>query len=96
MKSFTITDRGQFNAKEVILTVIKAPLGGPKGGGTTVDEMRADIRLLDLIEKAEGEVLIEDSDWSRLCNKLTAFPFAFSDGDLLAICESVLDAKAPQ
>lgn len=87
------------NTDTTTLTIIHAvaatPLGGGKQGGTSIDDMRLDVRLLDAVEKVKPdatEMDLEDADWNRLCAKLKHYPFAFANRQLLAIIDDILNA----
>lgn len=95
MRNITLINNEKFKAAVVLKEVVKLPLGGGQRGGTQVDEMRRDMRLLDALEASDGDRLdLEDADWNRLCEKIKAFPFAISDRELLALLDAVLQAPA--
>ena len=92
MKTIELKTYGKLAAKDVLLEVVRQPVGGGTKGGIPLEDMRSDIRLLDKIEPATDSVDLEDADWSRLCRKIKEFPFAFSDRNIVAICDAVLEA----
>lgn len=92
MKTIELKTFGKLAAKDMLLEVVRQPIGGGIKGGTPLEDMRADIRLLDKIEPATDSVELEDADWTRLCRKVREFPFAYSDRNIVAICDAVLSA----
>lgn len=93
MRTFTLPQLGDLPAREVLVEVAKQPKGGVGNGAITVEGMRRDIRLLDVLEPAIGRVLLEEADWAHLCDKLRVFPFAATDRRLVQLCDLVLNAE---
>lgn len=93
MKTIELRTFGRMSTKEVLLEIVRQPVGGGVKGGVAIDDMRADIRLMDKIEPAIDSLSLEDADWARLCRKVKEFPFAYSDRNIISICDAVLEAK---
>jgi hypothetical protein len=77
------------NEKEVLLVVANAvdPQAGMK-----VSEMGKAIQLADKIESAGQLLILEDSDWKNLCDKINTFPFGIVDKRLYALTQKVINA----
>lgn len=93
MRTFPLPVLGDLSAKDVLVEVVKQPKGGIGNAAVTVEGMRRDIRLLDMLEPATDGVTLEEADWSHLCDKLKAFPFMSTDRRLVQICDAVLEAE---
>ena len=79
--------------KDLLRTIVKQPSGGAVSGkGIDLDDMRKDIRLLDVIDKVGNVFEFEDADWGRLCAKIKAFPFGVADVGIVQFCDDVLEA----
>lgn len=92
MRTVTLQDRTLFKARDLLTEIVKQPLGGSERGATTLDHMRLDIRLLDRLAGQGATIDLEEADWTRLCAKVKAFPFAFSDRSVVEFCDDVLNA----
>lgn len=77
--------------QDTLVEIAKWPLGGP-GKAVTVPDMRLDVVLMKAVESAGDVLVLEEAQWTRLCDKLNAYPFAFSNADTLAMIDDVLGA----
>lgn len=94
MKLIALHDRDPFKIRDVIRAVASQP---NPGRGIDVAEMRQRCRLLDALEKAQGDSLaLEDADHALLVRLINAFQFATAHPQLLAIVDDVVEAKIPQ
>lgn len=94
MKRIPLRDEAPFKTRDVLQTV--ASQAAP-GKGIDADEMRRRCRLLDALEKADGnELVLEDADHALLVRLIKGFQFAAAHPKLLVIIDDVLDAKAPE
>lgn len=94
MKSIPLRDEAPFKSIEVITLVVKQPV---QGQGINADDMRRRVRLLDALEKADGDsLLLEDADHAVLVRLINGFQFGTADRRLLQIIDDIADAKAPQ
>jgi hypothetical protein len=61
--------------------------------GINYRDMKAAIELADKIMAAgDAPLMLEDTDWKSLCEKLEAYPFGIVDRDLHDLIQSVVDA----
>jgi hypothetical protein len=73
---------------DVITQVIRRPLDPQKGAD--IEEMRRGIRVMDAVEKSNGQVLeLEDADWEHLKTKTLAMPWGFVDRRILQFVDDV-------
>lgn len=95
MRTIELKTEAGFDYRELLLAIVKAPMAAGAQGGTQLEAMRADIRLLDKLEPAKpGEkVDLEDADWGHLSNKVRAYPFAISDRRVVKMCDEIIDAE---
>jgi hypothetical protein len=78
--------------RELIEQVVRVPLN--RQTGATIDEMRRSIRVLDALEAAsDGVLVLEDSDWQVLRDKVEVFPWGMVDRRLLAFYDDVVGAS---
>ena len=89
MKTFKLVEGQQFKAKDVLVQVLT--LGGQQG--MTFAEMRKRSKVIDVIEKAEGAVSLEDTDFDLLKRVFDGFVFAIRHPDLEAIGTAVEEAS---
>lgn len=77
--------------RDIIENAIRFPLD--RQTGATVDEMRKGIRILDALDRAQGDVLeLEDADWDFLKQKVEKFPWAGTDRRFLRFYDDVTGA----
>lgn len=89
MKAIPVRSGGTFGT----LAIIKeASETNPKG--MNVAEMRSRIRILDAVEKADGnsEVVLEDADHTTLTEAINSMPWARADRSILQIIDDILTA----
>lgn len=91
MKTFKLNARGSSSAKTLLTEIASLSSGGM---GQTLDAVRRDVRILNVIEPlSDGDtVSLEDADWERLVGKINSFPFRKADRDQMAICDDVIEA----
>jgi hypothetical protein len=96
MRTVPLKTLGDLKAVEMLIQVVKQPTGTIANGGTTIEQMRNDIRLLDKLEPAQDmdSITLEDADWAHLRTKLSQFPFGIADRRIIEICEDVFNAPA--
>lgn len=76
---------------DIIRNVIRQPLDRQKGAD--IGEIRRGIRVLDALERCDGQVLeLEDSDWEHLRDKTQSMPWGVVDRRILRFCEDILEA----
>lgn len=82
-----------FSYLDVMLTI----LGGPVQQGVTLVEQKADIDLMNILEKAKedkkAEVFMEDKDWQHLNHRIQQHKFPFSNKVLYAFGEDIKNAE---
>ena len=54
MRTLTLTNETDFDSRSILLAVVRAPTAGGQQGGTSIETMRRDIRLLDVLEPAKS------------------------------------------
>jgi hypothetical protein len=81
--------------KNIIAQVMRRPLDQERG--IEIDEMRKSIKILDLVEKSNGVLELEDADWELLKQKTLAMPWAVVDPRIVQFHDEVVMAtdKAP-
>jgi len=94
MRTITLKTLGDLAAVDLLTQVVKQPLGSAARGGTVIEQMRLDIRLMDKLDAAQGAQTLdlEDADWGHLTTKLRAFPFGLADKRIVEICDDVFNA----
>jgi hypothetical protein len=90
MRELPSAEYGDVTSREVILQVVRRPLDPQKGAD--VEEMRKGIRILDALDRANGELELEDADWEHLKAKTLAMPWGMVDRRILQFIEDVIDA----
>lgn len=62
--------------------------------GMNLTQMRIRIRILDALDAAgDGDILLEDSDFTVMTEAINAMPWALADRNLLAVIDGILNAK---
>lgn len=75
----------------VIEQAIRVPLD--RQTGSTIDEMRKGIRVLDALDAAKNDVLeLEDADWDFLKLKIEKMPWGMTDRRLVQFYDDVTNA----
>lgn len=77
---------------QVLKEVMTRPLDSQKGAD--INEMRSSIRVLDELDKANGTLELEDSDYESLKTKLLAMPWGVIDRRIVTLIDDVVDAGA--
>lgn len=95
MKRVMLRDRGQYKAREVVLTIAENP---PPGVGISVPDMRKRNRIIDELERQKDTpwVDLEDADHDYLVALTNAFQFATAKPDLLRVLDEILNARTPE
>lgn len=90
MKSIKVIDRKNDLTTVSIVTLVAT---NARQTGVKIDEMRQRLRILDAVEKANGAILIEDSDYALLSRLVKEFPFALCSRDLVDVIDGILGAE---
>lgn len=93
MKRIVLRNEGQkpqFHSKKLFSTVLE----NSPTRAINVGEMRKRVKILELIETAEGdELLLEDALHAVLKQGIDEFPWSVSDHILLKVIDDVFEAK---
>lgn len=92
MKSIKLYDTGKYTSKEVL----RQALGLSPQKPITYIEMGKRLKLLDLIEAADKEVVVEDADHSVLLQAIEGFPWSLAERELHTVLKAVHEAKEPE
>lgn len=80
---------GEFSTKKLVSQVCATSVNG-----MNLTQMRSRIRILDAIDAAgDGDILLEDADYTTLSDAINAMPWALADRNLLAVIDGILSAK---
>jgi len=66
-------NKQEFSYKEMLQVIMETPQDAQKGA--TIDEVRKSIRVLDVLEKADDLLELEDSDYAFMMSKVKATKF---------------------
>lgn len=91
LKTFDEPVAGMPNYSAILKLVVNTPLNAQRG--FDANDMRQTIKILDKIDDAIGELLLEDEEWSALKTKLGNFPFAIAHRGLLECIDDVNGAE---
>lgn len=83
-------DANQVDYREVIEQAIRVPLD--RQAGASIDEMRKGMRVLDALDSANGELVLEDADWEHLKLKVERMPWAMVDRRFVTFYDDVMQA----
>ena len=72
---------------DIVRQVIRKPLNAQ--AGADIAEMRNSIRVLDALDKSNGVLELEDSDWEHLKQKTMAMQWAVIDRCILQFVDDV-------
>ena len=75
----------------VIEQAVRVPLD--RQNGATIDEMRRGIRILDALDRANGQLELEDADWDFLKQKVERMPWAQVDRRFVQFYDDVMQAN---
>ena len=82
---------GKFDYKAQIAAILRTP-SNPQIGAD-YDEIRKSIRILDILEAAEGEIKLEDADHEYLQGRVMGARFVVIAHAVEAFIEDVIDPK---
>jgi len=80
---------GDIVYQDVLREVVRRPLNPREGA--SIEEMRQSIRVLDAIDKANGTLELEDSDYTHLTEKLKAMSWNVVDPRLVTLYDDVMN-----
>lgn len=89
-----VLERGQptqLDYKALIQTIISTP-ANPQAG-LLLDEVRRGVRVLNIVEKADGVLKLEDADHTYLEKKLKTFKFAKAHKNIIEFADDIKNAK---
>jgi len=89
MRKIELKEREKFNDKELLTTVCE----NHGEQGITIGEMRVLVKVLDKLQVANGELLLEDAEWTALHNRFNNFKFAIASYDLTELADSIEHAS---
>jgi hypothetical protein len=90
MKAIKLEKFSEMSTKEVLTGILN---GLPKNsGGANIGEIRYRLGLLEKVESAEDELLLEDAEHGRLVDIVANFPFGIVHRDLVAIADAIENA----
>jgi hypothetical protein len=75
----------------VLREVLRRPLNPQQGADIT--EMRQSLRVLDVLDKANGKLDLEDADYEHLKSKLGAMPWNVVDRRIVQLVDDVNAAQ---
>ena len=84
-------ETGELNYKAQLEAILKTPSN--LQGGADYDEIRKSIRLLDILETANGEVKLEDADHEYLKARVMGARYGVIDKVVQSFIEDVIQAK---
>jgi hypothetical protein len=90
MPSADDTTDFELSSAEMIRQVMRRPLDPQKG--IDIEEMRKSIKVLDVVDKSNGVLELEDADWETLKAKTIAMPWAVVDRRILQFHDDVVMA----
>ena len=79
-KTIKFHDGETFSSKRTLVEVLSLP---PQG--CNINDMRKRMKVMDAIEAADGEVVLEDADFDLLKGCFNSFPFRLVHKDIVAI-----------
>lgn len=91
MKTIILRAAGTHTSKAILTQVVSLSPESRIG----IDEMRRRCRILDALEKSDGQLLLEDADHETLRKAIEAFPFQIAHRDILAVIDDVMQADTP-
>ena len=90
MRRITLREDGDLRYADVLREVIRRPLDPKQGADIT--ELRQSIRVLDVLEAANGTLELEDADYDHLKRKLEAMTWNVVDKRVLRLVDEVTSA----
>jgi hypothetical protein len=73
--------------------VIKEIVSFSPNKAISVEEMRQRVAVMEALDRATDEVLLEDATWQILADAIRTFPFNRASRDLLTVVDAVLNAE---
>jgi len=83
---------GILSYKEMIKSVLQFPTN-PQAG-FTIDEIRANVRILDILDKATDEFILEDFDYSKLKTSVDNAKFGMAHANIVQFVDDIDHAEA--
>ncbi len=65
----------------------------PPQQGITVTEMRNRLRIIEIIEKAKDTLLLEDADYTVLCDLFAMVPWGVNERFIIRVQDELVAAK---
>ena len=79
---------GELDYKDYIKTIVAMPIEGQRG--LSIEEIRSSMRVLDALDKAEGEMIdLEDQDYEYMKSRVSQARFGFASAEILQFIDDV-------
>lgn len=75
-------------------TLLKSILAAPKdqSAGLQLDEIRKAVKILDTIDAADDAVMLEDSDWQYVRDRVKGASYVVADKRIVDFADTVIGA----
>lgn len=81
---------GDLEWAEIVKQVIRKPLNPERG--VEIEEMRKSIKILDILDKSNGVLELEDADWEHLRDKTVKMQWGVIDSRIIKFVDEVMMA----
>lgn len=87
MKTISFPAEKADDFKALLKKIIGA---APEGGSLTIEEVRTSIKVLDILDKADGEkVTLEDADHAAVKRRVTSTKWKVATPDVVAFFDAI-------
>ncbi len=92
LKTFAPPVGGAEGSAAILALVVNTPLVVARGFDP--QDMKLTLQVLDKLDAATDELVLEDEEWRSLNQKLQQYPFGIAHKELLLLTDAVKNAQA--
>lgn len=90
MRKIELKNINGFDYKQVLSGIISSPQD--RNAGMHLDEIRRAIKILDLIEASDGVLVLEETDWKYVQDRVKSAPYVIADKRIIEFADTVIGA----
>lgn len=89
MRKIELKTVDKFDYKQMLKLIVSSPTRGGSGS-LNLDEVRRAVKILDLLEAANGVLLLEETDWAFVKDRVTNASYTVADRRIVDFADAVL------
>lgn len=91
MRKITLKKVDGLDYKALLKTILAAPKD--PSAGLQLDEIRKVVKILDILDAADAAVMLEESDWQYVRDRVKSAPYTAADKRIVDFADAVIGAE---